>query len=80
LGLPDGTGIELMRELRDRYGLQGIALSGYGMDDDIASAHRAGFATHLTKPVAIAELRRVIAGLQTAAKPAKSELDCEHQT
>lgn len=78
LGLPDGTGVELMRELRNRYGLQGIALSGYGMDDDIASAHRAGFATHLTKPVAIAELRRVIAGLQNVAKPGKGELDREH--
>jgi signal transduction histidine kinase/ActR/RegA family two-component response regulator len=73
LGLPDGTGVELMRELRNRYGLQGIALSGYGMDDDIASAHRAGFATHLTKPVAIAELRRVIAGLQNVAKPVKGD-------
>ena len=36
LGLPDGTGTELMQQLRDTYGLRGIALSGYGMDEDIA--------------------------------------------
>src|SRR5204863_6917318 len=35
LGLPDGTGYDLMRELKERYQLTGIALSGYGMDSDI---------------------------------------------
>ena len=35
LGLPDGTGIELMAQLRERHGLRGIALSGYGMDEDV---------------------------------------------
>jgi signal transduction histidine kinase len=61
--LPDGIGTDLMKELRDTYGLRGIALSGYGMAEDIARSHEAGFITHLTKPVAIAELRRVIAEL-----------------
>ena len=61
LGLPDGTGTELMEQLRAKYGLRGIALTGYGMEEDIARTRDAGFITHLIKPVSIAELRRVIA-------------------
>lgn len=60
LGLPDGTGTELMRQLRDRHQLKGIALSGYGMDEDIARAHEAGFVTHLTKPVDFHQLERAL--------------------
>jgi len=60
LGLPDGTGLELMKDLRDRYGLRGIALSGYGMEEDIQHSRTAGFAAHLVKPVDVQELRRVL--------------------
>lgn len=51
LGLPDGTGHELMRELSQKHRLRGIALSGFGMEDDVQRAAEAGFARHLTKPV-----------------------------
>lgn len=60
LGLPDGTGNELMEILRARYSLRGIALSGYGMQDDVTRARKAGFATHLTKPVDFAQLQRAL--------------------
>ncbi len=60
LGLPDGSGHDLMRELKDRYGWKGIALSGYGMEDDVRRSHDAGFARHLTKPVALEALRDAI--------------------
>lgn len=60
LGLPDGTGVELMEKLRATYGLRGIALSGYGMKDDLRRSSDAGFVTHLIKPVAMTELRRVL--------------------
>jgi PAS domain S-box-containing protein len=63
VGLPDGSGIEMMEELRSRYKLRGIALSGYGTEADIARAHLAGFVTHLVKPVTAAELRRAILSL-----------------
>jgi PAS domain S-box-containing protein len=63
LGLPDGTGHELMETLRKEYGLRGIALSGYGMEDDIERSRQSGFVTHLIKPVDFTQLRRVIAGL-----------------
>jgi two-component system CheB/CheR fusion protein len=51
LGLPDGTGFDVMRELAGRHGLRGIALSGYGMEEDLRKSREAGFERHLTKPV-----------------------------
>lgn len=51
LGLPDGSGHDLMRELRARgHKFPGIALSSYGQEDDIQRSREAGFAAHLTKP------------------------------
>jgi PAS domain S-box-containing protein len=61
LGLPDGNGFDLMSELRDRYGLQGIAVSGFGMEEDLRRSREAGFREHLVKPVDIDKLRAAIA-------------------
>ncbi|HYG62180.1 MAG TPA: response regulator, partial [Thermoanaerobaculia bacterium] len=60
VGLPDGTGLDLMRELAGRYGLRGIALSGYGMEEDVRKSREAGFERHLTKPVDVQALRAAI--------------------
>lgn len=60
LGLPDGSGLELMSRLRSLYGLRGIALTGYGMEADQRQALEAGFVAHLIKPVEFAQLRRVL--------------------
>jgi CheY-like chemotaxis protein len=51
IGLPDGSGLDLMKQLQARYGMKGIALSGYGMDDDVRRSLAAGFHAHLTTPV-----------------------------
>ncbi len=51
IGLPDGSGLDLMRQLRAKHAIQGIALSGFGMEEDIRRSREAGFAIHLTKPV-----------------------------
>lgn len=60
LGLPDGSGHDLMRDLaRDRH-IPGIALSGYGMEDDIQNSIAAGFSRHMTKPVDWQELKVAI--------------------
>jgi signal transduction histidine kinase len=56
IGLPDGSGYELMKELHERDGLVGIALTGYGMEEDVSRSQAAGFVTHLTKPVTIQAL------------------------
>lgn len=69
VGLPDGTGLELMRELHQAYGLRGIALSGYGTEEDLAASKAAGFSEHLTKPIDWDRLRDAITRLMTAAKP-----------
>jgi signal transduction histidine kinase/CheY-like chemotaxis protein len=63
IGLPDGSGLELMREIRARYGpdhLKGIALSGYGMEEDVKRSAEAGFAAHLVKPINLEKLNEVI--------------------
>jgi PAS domain S-box-containing protein len=65
LGLPDGSGLEVMRRLRP---LPGIALTGYGMEQDVRRAHEAGFLAHLTKPVDFAELDSAIRRV-AAARP-----------
>jgi CheY-like chemotaxis protein len=56
IGLPDGSGLDLMRELSRTARLPGIALSGYGMPDDTDKSLDAGFLEHLTKPVAVDRL------------------------
>ena len=56
LGLPDGSGHELVAEFLRDYGLKAIALSGYGMEEDIRQSMLAGFLEHLTKPLDIEAL------------------------
>jgi CheY-like chemotaxis protein len=60
LGLPDGTGLELMAELVSKRPLKGIALTGFGMETDIAQTRAAGFQKHLTKPINFRELQTAI--------------------
>jgi PAS domain S-box-containing protein len=66
IGLPDGTGMEIMNELRGRMDIKGIAVSGFGQDEDLARSRAAGFETHLIKPVNLQTLRDTI-GKVTAA-------------
>jgi DNA-binding response OmpR family regulator len=57
LGLPDGSGLDLMRELRRRRKLlPGIALSGYGQEQDVQRSREAGFFAHLIKPKDVDQL------------------------
>lgn len=60
IGLPDARGYELMGELSRLYGLHGIAMSGYGMETDIAKSKEAGFSEHLTKPIDLQSLESAI--------------------
>ena len=68
IGLPDGSGYALMIELRKLYGLNGIALTGYGMEEDVAHSQKAGFVAHLTKPVRIQSLDSALATALTQMK------------
>jgi signal transduction histidine kinase/ActR/RegA family two-component response regulator len=67
VGLPGMSGLELMVELRRRFTFPGIALSGYGMDEDVERSLAAGFAQHLTKPVSLPHLKAAI-GMVTSGK------------
>lgn len=60
LGLPDGSGEDLMKEVRRSKQIKGIALSGYGMEEDVQRSLQAGFAAHLTKPINIEVLDQAI--------------------
>ena len=63
LGLPDGSGHDLMRLLRELGTVRGIALSGYGTDEDVRKSRDAGFDTHLTKPTDFKRLLDTIEAL-----------------
>lgn len=67
IGLPDGSGVDLMMELTRDYNLRGIALSGYGMDEDLARTREAGFIAHLVKPIDFDRLNRVLEKLPATA-------------
>ena len=71
LGLPDGSGIDLMQRLHSERPLLGIALTGFGMEDDIRKSHDAGFKHHLVKPIDLNKLDSLIQE-GAAALPGKS--------
>ncbi|MDB6126964.1 MAG: multi-sensor hybrid histidine kinase [Verrucomicrobia bacterium] len=60
LWLPDKSGFEMMALLRDRYGIRGIAVSGYGSPQDRARSKAAGFQFHLTKPIDVGTLEAAL--------------------
>ncbi len=68
VGLPDQSGLELMRELHSKYHLKGICVSGYGMEEDITNSLKAGFTHHLTKPINLDKLNSVLRELSLQGK------------
>lgn len=65
IGLPDGNGVELIRAVRQFSHVPAIALSGFGMEEDVRRCIAAGFNAHLTKPVNIARLEQLISQVTT---------------
>lgn len=61
LGLPDGSGCDLMRRLRDNgIAIKGVAMSGYGMEEDVQRSLAAGFLEHLVKPLDLPSIQSAI--------------------
>ncbi len=60
LALPDGSGIDLMQTLQSKRPIIGIALTGFGMEDDIRKGREAGFRYHLVKPIDLNRLDLLI--------------------
>ena len=63
IGLPDGSGYDVITHAKQKQPVKGVALTGFGMDEDIKRSKAAGFDFHLTKPVDFAELRSVLGQL-----------------
>jgi PAS domain S-box-containing protein len=66
LGLPDGTGHDVMTGLQKIQPLPGIAMSGYGMDEDVSKSRESGFCEHLVKPI---EVPKLIAAIRRVMEP-----------
>ncbi len=61
--------LALMRDIAAHGGPRAIALSGYGMEDDVRQSLEAGFHCHITKPVMMAQLDRAIEQLMVEGAP-----------
>ena len=71
--LPDGNGLELMRELAASDNLLGIAMSGFGSEEDLQLSREAGFFDHLTKPIDLSQLDAVIHRATSQARESAEE-------
>ncbi|MBV8405553.1 MAG: response regulator [Gammaproteobacteria bacterium] len=75
IGMPEFDGYETARAIRQERGGRDVclvALTGWGQEQDKRRALEAGFDTHLTKPVELGEMRRVLAELVSAAQEKRS--------
>jgi CheY-like chemotaxis protein len=68
IGLPDGSGHDLMRQLASERRVRAIALSGYGAESDVERSTAAGFERHLTKPV---DPERLVDAIESLVAPAR---------
>jgi PAS domain S-box-containing protein len=66
LHLPDGSGLDLLRELVSEAPIHAIAMSGYGAESDLLRSRAAGFERHLVKPVSI---ESVVEAIESVARP-----------
>jgi len=63
IGLPDGTGYEVIAQAKRKQPIKGVALTGFDKEEDIKRSKEAGFDFHLSKPVDFHELRMVLTQL-----------------
>ena len=64
IGLPDGSGYEVIARARQKQGIQAIAITGFGTDKDLRRSKEAGFDFHLVKPIDLHELQTVLEQVQ----------------
>jgi DNA-binding response OmpR family regulator len=62
LNLPDGDGIELVREAKRSQPLKAIAITGRTSDEERDAGLDAGFDCYLTKPIDFEQLRQALKG------------------
>ena len=79
INLPDGSGLDLLNEVRKTSTVPIILLTANDMEMDIVTGLESGADDYITKPFSLAVLRaRVNAQLRRniSAKPACTEIDC----
>jgi DNA-binding NtrC family response regulator len=64
LHLPDGTGLDLLEDLRDHRDTEVVFVTGQGTIDTAVEAMRSGAVDYLTKPVDLPRLRKVLLNVQ----------------
>lgn len=70
LGLPDGSGYEVIADWKKRALGPAIAITGFGMPDEATRLRRAGFDVHFVKPVTFESVMK-------AVSKALAPSDCE---
>lgn len=60
IGLPDGSGYEVISQTRRTRPIKAVALTGFGTDEDLRRSKEAGFDFHLVKPVDLHELQTIL--------------------
>ena len=60
IALPDGSGYEIISQVRRKQPIKAVALTGFGTEDDIRRSKEAGFDFHLVKPIDVQELNTVL--------------------
>lgn len=60
LNLPDGDGIDLMRDAKKMQQLKAIAVTARASDEERDQGLKAGFDKYLTKPIDFRELRQAL--------------------
>jgi PAS domain S-box-containing protein len=60
IGLPDGSGYDVISEAKRKQPVKAVALTGFGTEEDIRHGKEAGFDFHLVKPIDFHELRTVL--------------------
>jgi CheY-like chemotaxis protein len=60
IGLPDGSGYDVISQTRRTRPIKAVALTGFGADEDLRRSKEAGFDFHLVKPVDLQELQTIL--------------------
>jgi len=60
IGLPDGSGYDVVSHTRRTRPIKAVALTGFGTEEDLRRSKEAGFDFHLVKPVDLHELQSIL--------------------
>jgi len=60
IGLPDGSGYDVISQVKRKQPVKAVAITGFGTDEDVRRGKEAGFDFHLIKPIDLHELRNVL--------------------